>query len=159
MGTHNRLLLLGDATYLEIIAIDPEAPAPSRPRWFSLDDPAMHRRLARGPALIHWVARTNDIEAARRFAPELVGEVLALSRGEFRWRIGVPANGARPAEGAFPTLIEWQGGLHPTDRLPPAACRLEGVTVRCAGALRHLECLQRILVKSRGENDCRWFVQ
>ena len=48
MGTHNRLLALSSAayprSYLEIIAIDPDAPAPSRPRWFGLDDAALQQR-------------------------------------------------------------------------------------------------------------------
>lgn len=37
MGTHNHLLRLGPSLFLEIIAINPEAPAPARPRWFGLD--------------------------------------------------------------------------------------------------------------------------
>lgn len=37
MGTHNLMLRLGDSSYLEIIAINPAAPAPGRPRWFALD--------------------------------------------------------------------------------------------------------------------------
>jgi len=32
MGTHNRVLGMADGIYLEVIAIDPDAPAPSRPR-------------------------------------------------------------------------------------------------------------------------------
>ncbi len=32
MGTHNRLLRLGPRLYLELIAIDPDAPAPAQPR-------------------------------------------------------------------------------------------------------------------------------
>jgi hypothetical protein len=55
MGTHNRLLKLGAGRFLEVIAIDPEAPAPGRRRWFDLDAPFMRQRLARGPDLIHWV--------------------------------------------------------------------------------------------------------
>ena len=45
MGTHNRLLRIATEAfpdaYLEIIAIDPAAPAPGRPRWFGLDDPVL----------------------------------------------------------------------------------------------------------------------
>ena len=37
MGTHNRLLGLGDI-YLEVIATDPDAPEPAWPRWFDLDN-------------------------------------------------------------------------------------------------------------------------
>src|SRR5262249_44534230 len=55
MGTHNRLLRLGPTSYLELIAIDPGAPAPAHPRWFELDEPAMKARLGDGPRLVHWV--------------------------------------------------------------------------------------------------------
>lgn len=60
MGTHNRLLRLHSAAhpraYLEIIAINPDAPAPQRPRWFDLDNPALRQRLFGGalPTLIEW---------------------------------------------------------------------------------------------------------
>lgn len=130
MGTHNRLLALGEGAYLEIIAIDPEAPPPQRPRWFALDAPAMQRRLAAGPALVHWVARTDDIDAAVRLSPSLVGDVLALSRGDYRWRISVPADGSLPAGGAFPTLIQWEGERHPASDLPESGCRLDHLAIR-----------------------------
>ena len=123
MGTHNRLLSLGERRYLEVIAVDPEAPPPPRPRWFGLDGAAMKARLEAGPALIHWVERTPDIEEALRDYPEAV-EVLDLSRGEYRWRIGVPPDGRLPCGGACPTLIQWQGALHPADRLPASGCEL-----------------------------------
>jgi hypothetical protein len=123
MGTHNRLLSLGHRRFLEVIAIDPEATAPSRPRWFGLDTFAMKARLDRGPALIHWVMRTDDIESALRQYPEAV-EILQLERGDYRWRIGVPRDGRLPCDGACPTLIQWEGGLHPADRLPESGCML-----------------------------------
>jgi hypothetical protein len=37
MGTHNRLLSPGADSYLEIIAANPAARVPARPRWFGLD--------------------------------------------------------------------------------------------------------------------------
>lgn len=134
MGTHNRLLSLGEGTYLEIIAVDPQAPAPARPRWFGLDSPAMRERLAAGPVLIHWVACTDDLDAARALAPALVGEVLELERGDYRWRIGVRADGALPAGGAFPSLIQWLGDRHPAAALPAAGCTLERLSVRTPDA-------------------------
>ncbi len=130
MGTHNRLASLGPGAYLEILAVDPQAPPPARPRWFSLDDPAMRRRLERGPALLHWVARTGDIDAAAGLAGGLAGEILPLSRGDYRWRIGVAADGRLPAGGAFPTLIQWEGGRHPAAALPESGLRLARLTVR-----------------------------
>ena len=123
MGTHNRLLALGHRRFLEVIAVDPEAPPPARPRWFALDAEATSARLDRGPALIHWVMRTDDIEAALRDYPQEV-EVLDLARGEYRWRIGVPADGRLPCGGACPTLIQWLGDAHPADRLPESGCML-----------------------------------
>ena len=130
MGTHNRLLALGGGRYLEVIAIDPEAPAPPRPRWLALDDPAMRARLAKGPALIHWVERTDDLDAALRDYSQDV-EILSLGRGPYRWRIGVPRDGAIPGNGALPTLIQWQGA-HPAAALPPSGVEL--VDFRHAGA-------------------------
>ena len=123
MGTHNRLLSLGTKRYLEIIAIDPEAPEPPRPRWFSLDDPALRARLATSPKLIHWVERTEDLdEEARIYSGDI--EILSLGRGPYRWRIAVPRDGAIPGSGSLPTLIQWEGP-HPADRLPPSGVTLE----------------------------------
>ena len=132
MGTYNRLLGLGPGRYLEVIAIDPEAPPPQRPRWFGLDEPAMRERLARGPALIHWVERTDDIEAALALYPEPV-EVLDATRGDFAWRIAVPRDGHLPGGGGLPTLIQWKGP-HPADRLPASGCAL--LEFRSEGGLR-----------------------
>src|SRR5512143_2636784 len=93
MGTHNALLRLGARCYLEVIAIDPAGQAPSRPRWFSLDEPDMRERLARSPALITWVVRTPSLASACARVPDL-GDILPMTRNAFRWAISVPENGA-----------------------------------------------------------------
>lgn len=124
MGTHNSLLKLGERCYLELIAIDPEAAAPLRPRWFDLDRPAIRALLAQQPRLIHWVARTDDIEAARRASPIDPGPVRAMSRGDFRWRITIPDDGSRPGAGVLPTLIQWEGARHPADDMSDAGLRV-----------------------------------
>ena len=110
MGTHNRLIGLGP-DYLEVIAIDPEAPAPAFPRWFDLD------RFHGAPRLTTWICRA-DLELAK------TGRVLDLERGDLRWRMAVPESGIQPHAGSFPALIQWQGSAHPVQRLPESGARL-----------------------------------
>ena len=134
MGTHNRLLRLGSTAYIEVIAIDPEALPPSRPRWFALDDPVMQARLARGPSLVHWVVRTGDVMACRRAIPD-VGPICEMRRGAFAWRITVREDGALPFDGIIPSFIAWNGDAHPVDSLPDRGLqllRLEGTHPRRA---------------------------
>jgi hypothetical protein len=124
MGTHNRLLSLGQGSYLEVIAIDPEGTAPSRPRWFDLDSPAMQERLAGGPSLVTWAIRSGDIESTVR---DIAGgglDILPMARGSYRWRIGVPPSGALPQAGTMPTILQWETEP-PAAALPDAGCRIE----------------------------------
>ena len=123
MGTHNRLLSLGPQSYLEVIAIDPEAPAPSRPRWFELDTAAMQARLAHGPALVHWVERTDDLEGEAAAYPQPLC-LESFSRGAYRWRMALTTDGSFPDNGRLPTLIQWDGP-HPCAALPDRGVRLE----------------------------------
>jgi len=125
MGTHNRLLSLGPESYLEVIAIDPEAPAPGGPRWFELDTPAMQARLARGPALVHWMERTDDLDAELANYPADV-RVQSFTRNGLRWRLALTADGSFPGCGTLPTLIQWEGA-RPCDTLPDSGIRLEGL--------------------------------
>jgi hypothetical protein len=133
MGTHNRLLKLGPSTYLEVIAINPDAPAPKRPRWFGLDE----LEAGAPPRLATWVVRTTDIVAAQAASPVVSGYVTPMSRGDLNWRITIPRNGALPLQGVAPTLIQWQD-RHPAAALPESGCaleRLEGFHPR-AGKVR-----------------------
>ena len=114
MGTHNRLLGLGDNLYLELIAIDPQAPPQGRPRWFGLD--RQQALPADRPRLIHWVARSDDIQGDADACPEALGEILPMERGDYRWRITVPADGHLPGDGLVPTLIQWNVPFHPAAR-------------------------------------------
>ena len=63
MGTHNHLMQLSESTFLEIIAINPAAPAPARPRWFGLDEPFVQAQLRQQPRLLTWVVNTGDLAA------------------------------------------------------------------------------------------------
>jgi hypothetical protein len=142
MGTHNRLLSLGEGRYIEVIAIDPDAPAPARRRWFDLDASRMQVRLARSPALVHWVVRSDDIDAAIAATAGGRPEVLSLSRPGFRWKIGVPASGRLAQAGVSPTVIEWQG-RHPGEALPDSGCRLEQLILMHPQAAATLASLRR----------------
>jgi hypothetical protein len=152
MSTHNRLLKLdgSDDAYLELIAVDPEAPDPGRARWFGLDDPALQASLrAGGPRLVHWVARTTNLDMHRfgLLAAGLdPGTTLAAERatpaGLLRWRVTVPDDGRPRAGGALPTLIEWQGP-HPAPALPASGIALQelevhGLPARAAQVLQPL---------------------
>ena len=104
MGTHNRVLRLGAAAYLEVIAIDPDGAAPGRPRWFGLDDPAARR----APRLSSWVARTGDLAAAPADEVAALGVVEAMTRGEREWLFTLPPSGRPPLDGVGPAVIEWR---------------------------------------------------
>lgn len=160
MGTHNRLLRLDTAThpqaYLEVIAIDPDAPAPGRRRWYDMDDAARRARIAAsGPGLVHWVCAVPDIDAARDALHALglePGDILDVSRdtpeGRLAWRISVRTDGRCLFDGLLPTLIQWQGP-HPVQRMPASPFGLRGI------GLRHPEAasLQAALA-SLGLPDC-----
>jgi hypothetical protein len=136
MGTHNRLLNITSAefpaAYLEIIAIDPDAPAPQRPRWFGLDEPALHDALRQRPRLLHLVARCAELDSTRAALAAAGAEIgpavnaqRAAPGGVLRWRISVPDDGRLRFGGALPTLIEWHGS-HPTDDMAQS-----GLALRC----------------------------
>jgi hypothetical protein len=136
MGTHNRLVGIASDSfaqaYFEIIAIDPDAPAPARARWFGLDD----IDLRGGPRLVHVVARTSDVDgrcAALRAAGWDPGAVIAASRdaaqGRLAWRITVRDDGRLLCGGALPTLIEWSG-THPAASMPDSGVALRSLTLR-----------------------------
>jgi hypothetical protein len=129
-GTHNRLAQLGRGTYLELIAIDPSQPAPATPRPFGLDDPAVQAALVAQPRLIHFVLRTDSLDATLptlRYEP---GRIAAMARGDFKWRITLPDSGRPLAGGRLPTLIQWDVATTPADRLPEQGLALERLEVR-----------------------------
>lgn len=122
MGTHNRLLGLGDL-YFEVIAIDPMAAKPAFPRWFDLD------RFTGPPRLSNWICRCADLDMALAASPPGTGLPVSVARGDLRWRMGVPADGTLPFDNRFPALIEWQGPAHPVQRLADSGLRLTRLEV------------------------------
>lgn len=133
MGTHNRLLKLGPRTYLELLAIDPDGAAPVRPRWFSLDDPAVRTRAAQSPFLLTWVAATDDLMDAVRRVP-LLGEPTAFTRNALAWQLTLPDDGALAFGGVLPTVIQWSGAAHPCGSLPDSGCQLRALQLEYPAA-------------------------
>jgi hypothetical protein len=137
MGTHNRLFDISSEAFpqafVEIIAIDPAAPAPRRARWFGLDT----LDLRGGPRLLHWVARSSAVDAqsrALRAAGFDIGPAIAASRdtpqGRLEWCISVRDDGRLLAGGALPTLIDWGRTPHPTASMLAPGVTLQGLTLR-----------------------------
>lgn len=111
-GTHNALISIGPAAYLEIIAPDPLQPE-TRPVWFGIDQ-------LTAPKLITWAVRIDDLETfVKEFSPNAnVGVVRSGSRKTpegttLSWLLTEPqlVHGV----GLVPFLIQWNSRQHPAD--------------------------------------------
>ncbi len=151
MGTHNSLMALGSDTYLEVIAIDPDAPKPGHRRWFNLD------AYTGAPRLTNWICRTDDLDAAIDAAPPGSGSAMRLSRADLSWSMAVPEFGRLPFDDASPALMQWHGGLHPAKRLPETDLRLVRLDVfhpkaeDLLEAMPALHALERVSVREGPE--------
>ena len=142
-GTHNLLLGLEDGLYLEIIAINQEAPAPDRPRWFDLD------RFRGLPRLTNWICRTDDLPATLAQAPAGTGVPVALERGDLRWEMAVPDSGILPYANLFPALIQWHGTAHPAPRLDQQGVVLRELVLEPPDAAALTEALSLVFADPR----------
>jgi len=110
MGTHNHLLQLGDATYLEIVALDPQGEEPPCPRWFGLGDQRKVRAdWDAGRRLRGWVARTVAIDAIIAGREHVFGRTVALPWAEPLFDFALPEDGSLPLGGAAPSIINRRG--------------------------------------------------
>ena len=167
-GTHNCLFKIATPqyplAYFEIIAIKPDAtnsiatqtintPATGQKRinsarWFDMDDAALQKAVAAEPRLVHFVAQTADIQAAKS---ELKlqgidrGTAVEASRhtrkGRLEWKITVRDDGQRLFNGTLPSLIQWGKNadaeplrLHPRNTLPRSGVSLQSVAVTSPSA-------------------------
>jgi len=146
VGTHNMLLGMGAGCYIEVIAPDPAQPDPPHPRPFDLDDPSLRTMLEAEPRLIAYVASTPALDAVvARLGSSHAGEIQAMSRGSFAWRMAFPPQ-RQDMDNLIPALIEWKGE-GASARLPDSHCRLlhleaehpEADAVKAALAERGLE--------------------
>jgi hypothetical protein len=152
-GTHNRLFKIAtpkfSMAYFEIIAINPEAVRPKKTttlhphRWFDLDNPELQKSISKEPRLIHFVASTPDIKAARMALRKegidrgpVIHAERQTNKGILHWQISVRADGQRLFDGALPTLIQWGKPdateplrLHPRNTLPRSGVTLQSIDI------------------------------
>jgi hypothetical protein len=130
MSTHNCVCQAGNSSFMELIAIDPEAPDPGRVRWFSLDEDATRARIAERPRALCWVVNTDDLDAVVAASPVDLGEIVHFQRGDRTWRLTVPADGSLPEGGLIPAFIEWSPGPHPSSGQQDVGVVLQQITLR-----------------------------
>lgn len=141
-GTHNALLSLGPDTYLEVIAPDPDLPAPARGRLVNLSADQV-------PRFMTWVLRVRNLEAFMRnpaVARSGIGPVEGGNRQQadgslIEWQLTDPY--ALPMDGAVPFLIDWRNTTHPA-RTGPEAGELTGLRIEHPDPLRVRAALQAL---------------
>jgi hypothetical protein len=141
-GTCNALLALGPSAYLEILAPDPEQPAPPRPRWFGID-------ALRSPRLVAWAANESDLDGfaarARRDGialPQIVsGSRRRPDGSRLAWRFTDPH--LLPEGSVLPFFLDWGDTPHPAASAPRGA-RLTGLRAEHPGAAGVRDALARL---------------
>lgn len=130
MGTHNLLLRLGDAVFLEVIAVNPAAPAPKRARWFGLDDTeSVLSAWNEGRRLRAWVAQTRAFDSVLAAHGAWLGESVRVSRGDRSWRFIMRQDGSLPADGVAPPVIDWGERGNPASAMPDHGATLESFII------------------------------
>lgn len=136
MATHNHVTALSVDSFLEVIAVDPDAPRPAfqpgQKRWFSLDDCAHQARIDSAPRLTTWVVATSNLDAALEQVRKLglnPGVPVEQTRGDMHWRLALCHDGSLACDGVFPILIEWPEGVNPVSRMQDQNIRLQGLSL------------------------------
>ena len=129
MSTHNCVCQAGNDSFMELIAIDPDAPDPGRTRWFTLDAPETQAHIADRPRALCWVVNTSDLDAVVAASSVDLGEIVQFQRGDRTWRLTVPKDGSLPMGGLLPAFIEWSPGPHPSTGQQDLGVRLKQVNL------------------------------
>lgn len=129
MATHNHLMQLGKQAYLELIAINPDAPAPAWPRWFDLDQGLLRAAIKRQPRLITWVMNTGNLQQLHDSLDFDIGQPTALSRDRLSWEITLTDDGRLLADGLLPYCLQWHSSPHPSSAMADLGCQLKSLTL------------------------------
>ena len=109
MGTHNRVIKIGENIYLEVIAIDPNANKPKYFRWFNLDNKRQQARLKKSPQIIGYVIENENPDMLKFYNP-----FFEATRGDYRWEFAIPKsddtliNDELIESGLVPSIINWK---------------------------------------------------
>ncbi|HHM20676.1 MAG TPA: VOC family protein [Bacteroidetes bacterium] len=135
-GTHNALVHLGNNSYLEIIAPDPDNTDFTGQRWMGID-------LIDRPTITRWAVSTNDLDRDRAYLATIDPQLGGIKGGSRKrpdgtkliWKATVVL--PEPKVEVLPFVIDWKGTDHPARSLPQV-CQL---------------------VELRGEHPTPWFIE
>jgi Glyoxalase-like domain len=123
-GTCNALLALGPASYLEIIAPDPDQPAPNEPRSFGIDG-------LKQPRVVGWAAKGQSLEQFVAEAKRKEIEFGAVRSGSRKRPDGVVLSwttadpNAAVGDEILPFFIDWGQSPHPAQTAPSGLTLVE----------------------------------
>lgn len=126
-GTKNALVNLGDACYLEILAIDPNNLAIQAPRWMGID-------LIETACITRWALKSSDLlsDAAilerhnKALGNRQTGQRKTTDGTMLSWEMTIPS--AAPQIELLPFMVDWRSSsAHPTQNLKPA-CVLKNIS-------------------------------
>lgn len=130
MGTHNHRLQLGNAVYLEIVALDPEGIDPGRPRWFGLDNrEGVRSDWNDGRRLRGWVAGTDAMDAVVSTRRAVFGDKVPLPPDNPTFAFAIPEDGALPLDGAAPSIIDRRREPESLAAISDLGARLRSLTL------------------------------
>ena len=144
MGTHNKVMSLGQGVYLEVIAINAEMKSPDHPRWFGLDDPHIRHSLAQHPKLLTWAVNTDELDSLVGSSRVGLGEVRQAQRDNLKWKVAITEDGRMPGAGFIPLCIEWLVDFHPSEAMQSLGCIFNSLTIYHSKPRWLKECLQSI---------------
>ena len=129
MGTHNKVIKIGDDCYLEVLAIDPHANSIKTDRWFNLDNPKVTNELSSLPRLLGYVVNFDKKLINKKYLPFFVVE-----RDQFKWKFAMP-NPINEEKfpginnnGIMPNYIKWLTNK-PLTNMPESNFKLETIEI------------------------------
>ncbi len=121
-GTYNALLRLGQQSYLELLAIDPEAVV-GPPRWMGVDLSSVGRLTRWAISSAHLARDQQRLAAIRPDLGEVAQGQRQMGNGQLlRWQLTQPL--PHPLVEPLPFFIDWRDSPHPSSTLA-SGCHLE----------------------------------